>query len=155
MQFTFAILAAFVSAAVAAPATKRQNSCPLQSALSFRCMATGQYTQPSFYSLDLGGLSVTASADSSGKTRWDVFTVSSGLIQQGDLAWVRSFLFVSFQFTIDSLNKNSSTMTNRTATKSSPPQSDPSRTCSPSSAKAPSQSVWMARPFSPATLPPP
>ncbi|KAJ7813160.1 hypothetical protein B0H14DRAFT_3879389 [Mycena olivaceomarginata] len=66
MQFTFAILAAFVSAAVAAPATKRQNSCPLQ---------------------NLGGLSVTASADSSGKTRWDVFTVSSGLIQQGDLAW--------------------------------------------------------------------
>lgn len=155
MQFTFAILAAFVSATVAAPTTKRQNSCPLQSALSFRCMATGQYTQPSFYSLDLGGLSVTASADSSGKTRWDVFTVSSGLIQQGDLAWVRSFLFVSFQFTIDSLNKNSSTMTNRTATKSSPPQSDPSRTCSPSSAKAPSRSVWMARPFSPATLPPP
>ncbi|KAJ7355794.1 hypothetical protein DFH08DRAFT_508566 [Mycena albidolilacea] len=66
MQFTFVILAAFVSAAVAAPATKRQNSCPLQ---------------------NLGGLSVTASADSSGKTRWDVFTVSSGLIQQGDLAW--------------------------------------------------------------------
>ncbi|KAJ7879063.1 hypothetical protein B0H14DRAFT_2341743 [Mycena olivaceomarginata] len=65
MQFTFAILAAFVSATVAAPTTKRQNSCPLQ---------------------NLGGLSVTASADSSGKTRWDVFTISSRLIQQGDLA---------------------------------------------------------------------
>jgi hypothetical protein len=103
MQFTFAILAAFVSATVTAPTTKRQNSCPLQSASSFRCMATGQYTQPSFYSLDLGGLSVTASADSSGKTRWDVFTISSGLIQHGDLACVRSFLFVSFQFTIDSI----------------------------------------------------
>ncbi|KAJ7885978.1 hypothetical protein B0H13DRAFT_2342998 [Mycena leptocephala] len=66
MQFTFAILAAFVSAAVAAPATKRQNSCPLQ---------------------NLSGLTVTASADSSGKVRWDVFTESSGLIQEGDLAW--------------------------------------------------------------------
>ncbi|KAJ6581004.1 hypothetical protein B0H19DRAFT_1113242 [Mycena capillaripes] len=66
MQFTFAILAAFVSTAVAAPAIKRQNSCPLQ---------------------NLGGLSVTASADPKGKTRWDVFTISSGLIQQGDLAW--------------------------------------------------------------------
>ncbi|KAJ7132327.1 hypothetical protein C8R44DRAFT_731018 [Mycena epipterygia] len=66
MQFTFAILAAFVSAAVAAPAAKRQNSCPLQ---------------------NLGGLSITASADTSGKTRWDVFTISSELIQQGDVAW--------------------------------------------------------------------
>ncbi|KAJ7173710.1 hypothetical protein C8R46DRAFT_1083737 [Mycena filopes] len=67
MQFTFAILAAFVSAAVAAPASqKRQNACPLQ---------------------NLSGLSVTASADPNGKTRWDVFTVSSELIEQGDLAW--------------------------------------------------------------------
>ncbi|KAJ6561065.1 hypothetical protein DFH09DRAFT_1316188 [Mycena vulgaris] len=66
MQFTLAFLAAFVSAAAAAPATKRQNSCPLQ---------------------NLGGLSVTASADPNGKTRWDVFTISSELIQQGDLAW--------------------------------------------------------------------
>ncbi|KAF8166650.1 hypothetical protein K438DRAFT_1984191 [Mycena galopus ATCC 62051] len=66
MQFTFAILAAFVSAAVTAPATKRQSACPLQ---------------------NLSGFTVTASADSSGKTRWDLFTTSSGLIQQGDLAW--------------------------------------------------------------------
>ncbi|KAJ7035573.1 hypothetical protein C8F04DRAFT_1097724 [Mycena alexandri] len=67
MKFTFALLAAIVSAAVAAPAThKRQNTCPLQ---------------------NLSGLTVTASADPSGKTRWDVFTTSSELIQTGDLAW--------------------------------------------------------------------
>ncbi|KAJ7105121.1 hypothetical protein C8R43DRAFT_1046936 [Mycena crocata] len=69
MHFTskFAILVAFVSAAAAAPtANKRQNSCPLQ---------------------NLSGLSVTASADPDGKTRWDVFTIASELIQQGDLAW--------------------------------------------------------------------
>ncbi|KAJ7777425.1 hypothetical protein B0H16DRAFT_1301527 [Mycena metata] len=67
MKFTFALLAAFVSAAVAAPAThKRQNTCPLQ---------------------NLSGLTVSASADPSGKTRWDLFTTSSELIQTGDLAW--------------------------------------------------------------------
>ncbi|KAJ7460828.1 hypothetical protein FB451DRAFT_1270438 [Mycena latifolia] len=66
MQFTFALLAAFVAAAVAAPASKRQNTCPLQ---------------------NLSGLSITASADPNGKTRWDVFTISSELIQQGDVAW--------------------------------------------------------------------
>ncbi|KAJ7825424.1 hypothetical protein B0H14DRAFT_3468609 [Mycena olivaceomarginata] len=67
MQFTFAILAAFVSAAVAAPATKRQNSCPLQSApwRAFR------HRFCRFQRQDALGL----------------FTVSSGLIQQGDLAW--------------------------------------------------------------------
>ncbi|KAJ6606872.1 hypothetical protein B0H10DRAFT_2439922 [Mycena sp. CBHHK59/15] len=64
MQLSLAILAVFVSAAAAAPIVKRQNFCPLQY---------------------LGGLSVTASAD--GKTRWDVFTVSSELIQVGDVAW--------------------------------------------------------------------
>ncbi|KAJ7486414.1 hypothetical protein B0H11DRAFT_1996744 [Mycena galericulata] len=66
MQFTFAILAAFVSAAVAAPALKRQNTCPLQ---------------------NLSGLTITASADPNGKTRWDMFTISEELIQQGDIAW--------------------------------------------------------------------
>ncbi|KAJ7065339.1 hypothetical protein C8F01DRAFT_1125291 [Mycena amicta] len=69
MQFTgtFVLLASFVSAVTAAPsASKRQSVCPLQ---------------------NLSDLSVVASADSSGKTRWDVFTVSSQLIQQGDLAW--------------------------------------------------------------------
>ncbi|KAK7059871.1 hypothetical protein R3P38DRAFT_3384499 [Favolaschia claudopus] len=66
MLVSFALLATLATAASAAPASKRQNTCALQ---------------------NLGGLSVTASADSSGKTRWDVFTISSGLIQQGDLAW--------------------------------------------------------------------
>ncbi|KAJ7035576.1 hypothetical protein C8F04DRAFT_1258784 [Mycena alexandri] len=67
MKFTFAILAAVVSAAVAAPTThKRQATCPLQ---------------------NLSGLTVTASADPSGKTRWDVLTADSGIIQAGDVAW--------------------------------------------------------------------
>ncbi|KAJ6606877.1 hypothetical protein B0H10DRAFT_1956778 [Mycena sp. CBHHK59/15] len=66
MQLSLAILAVFVSAAAAAPTVKRQNFCPLQ---------------------NLGSLSVTASADPNGKTRWDVFTVSSELIQVGDVAW--------------------------------------------------------------------
>ncbi|KAJ7708809.1 hypothetical protein B0H17DRAFT_1030920 [Mycena rosella] len=65
MQLTLALLAVFVAAAAAAP-TKRQNTCPLQ---------------------NLGGLTVVASADPNGKTRWDVFTISSELIQQGDVAW--------------------------------------------------------------------
>ncbi|KAF7289422.1 hypothetical protein HMN09_01335800 [Mycena chlorophos] len=62
------VLAALASLAAAAPSkwSKRQQDCPLQ---------------------DLSGLSVVASADPTGKTRWDVFTVSSGLIQQGDVAW--------------------------------------------------------------------
>ncbi|KAJ7035577.1 hypothetical protein C8F04DRAFT_1097735 [Mycena alexandri] len=69
MKFTFPLLAAFVSAAVAAPAAhKRQTTCPLQT---------------------LGGLSVTANADPNGKTRWDVFAdpSPSGLVQVGDLGW--------------------------------------------------------------------
>ncbi|KAJ7813162.1 hypothetical protein B0H14DRAFT_2605278 [Mycena olivaceomarginata] len=76
MQFTFAI-----------PRCLRLRRRRCSRDLSVRTPAPSRYTQPSFYSLDLGGLSVTASADSSGKTRWDLFTVSSGLIQQGDLAW--------------------------------------------------------------------
>ncbi|KAK7050264.1 hypothetical protein R3P38DRAFT_2503557 [Favolaschia claudopus] len=67
MLFSFALLTALTSVASAAPASKRQDTCSLQ---------------------NLKGLTVTASADNSGKTRWDLFTTSSGLIQQGDLAWL-------------------------------------------------------------------
>ncbi|KAJ7780201.1 hypothetical protein DFH07DRAFT_794147 [Mycena maculata] len=66
MQFAFALLSVFVSTVVAAPALRRQNICPLQ---------------------NFSGLTITASADPSGKTRWDVFTINSELIQEGDVAW--------------------------------------------------------------------
>ncbi|KAJ7205710.1 hypothetical protein GGX14DRAFT_397405 [Mycena pura] len=66
MQLTFAVLTAFISAAVAAPAIKRQNVCSLQ---------------------DLTGLTVTASADQTGKTRWDIFGSANVLVQQGELGW--------------------------------------------------------------------
>jgi acyl-CoA synthetase (AMP-forming)/AMP-acid ligase II len=66
MQFAFALLAAFVSAAVAAPTNKRQASCQLDR---------------------ISALTVVAAADPNGKTRWDVFASSSELVQEGDLGW--------------------------------------------------------------------
>ncbi|KAK7050275.1 hypothetical protein R3P38DRAFT_2763336 [Favolaschia claudopus] len=70
MFFSFALLATVTLVASAAPTFKRQDACPLQ---------------------NLQGLTVTASADSKLKTRWDLFTTSSGLIEQGDLAWLSHF----------------------------------------------------------------
>ncbi|KAJ6457489.1 hypothetical protein C8R47DRAFT_1164133 [Mycena vitilis] len=66
MQLTFALLTAFVSVAVTAPTHKRQKSCQID---------------------NLRALTVSASADSAGTTRWDVFGESKGLVQQGDLGW--------------------------------------------------------------------
>ncbi|KAK7059947.1 hypothetical protein R3P38DRAFT_975096 [Favolaschia claudopus] len=67
MKFTFALLAAFIASAVGAPAGfKRQDTCPLQ---------------------NFSGLTVTASADGKGKTRWNVFVAPRGLVQSGDLGW--------------------------------------------------------------------
>nr|GAT56591.1 predicted protein [Mycena chlorophos] len=68
MQLQLLVSAALISLVSAAPAkwSKRQGDCPLQ---------------------NLSGLSVVASADPTGKTRWDMFTISSGLIHQGDIAW--------------------------------------------------------------------
>ncbi|KAJ7495140.1 hypothetical protein FB451DRAFT_1387204 [Mycena latifolia] len=59
MQFKFAILAAFVSAAVA-------TTCQLQ---------------------NLGALTVVAASQSGGQTRWDRFTVDSGAVHKGDIGW--------------------------------------------------------------------
>ncbi|KAF7346926.1 hypothetical protein MVEN_01445000 [Mycena venus] len=65
MHVTFAIFAAVLSVASAAPATmKRQNNCPLQ---------------------NFAGITITAPG--SGKVRWDVSTDSNGLVQPGDLQW--------------------------------------------------------------------
>ncbi|KAJ7138599.1 hypothetical protein C8R46DRAFT_1321606 [Mycena filopes] len=68
MMFTFTLLAAFVSAAVAAPAMhKRQSVCPLQ---------------------NFNSVTIVTAGESSLHTRWDIFTVNEGLITVGDVAWI-------------------------------------------------------------------